>query len=122
MQRRTEAHVQPERRERNHQMGECTARRSHRNTHPDGRQLSVVEEDTVKDAAKDAPKEDAAAPIEESPVQPEKPSRQQQMMQRLTRNLKAVLRLPLQPADIPSWAAAVSSAWRCKEPSTATRR
>lgn len=38
-------------------------------------QLSVVEEDTVKDAAKDAPKEDAAAPIEESPVQPEKPSR-----------------------------------------------
>lgn len=47
----------------------------------------------MKDAAKDVPKEDAAAPIEESSAQPEKPSHQQQMMQRLIRNLKAVLRL-----------------------------
>ena len=47
-------------------------------------QPPVIEYDTVKDA----PKEDFTAPAEESPAQPEKPSRQQQMMQRLTRYLK----------------------------------
>ena len=55
-------------------------------------QPPVIEEDTVKDTAKevvkDAPQEEVAAPAEESPAQPEKPSRQQQMMQRLTRYLK----------------------------------
>ena len=51
-------------------------------------QPPVIEENTVKDAAKDAPQEEAAVPAEESPAQPEKPSRQQQMMQRLTRYLK----------------------------------
>ena len=48
----------------------------------------VVKEDTVKDTLKNTPKEEVAAPAEESPAQPEKPSRQQQMMQRLTRYLK----------------------------------
>ena len=48
----------------------------------------VIEEDTVKDTLKNTPKEEVAAPAEESPTQPEKPSRQQQMMQRLTRYLK----------------------------------
>ena len=51
-------------------------------------QPPVIEKDTVKDALKNTPKEDVAAPTEESPAQPEKPSRQQQMMQRLTRYLK----------------------------------
>ena len=51
-------------------------------------QPPVIEEDTVKDTLKNTPKEDVAAPAEESPAQPEKPSRQQQMMQRLTRYLK----------------------------------
>ena len=51
-------------------------------------QPPVIEENTVKDAEKDAPKEEVTAPAEESPAQPEKPSRQQQMMQRLTRYLK----------------------------------
>ena len=51
-------------------------------------QPPVVEEDTVKDMLKNTPKEEVAAPAEESPAQPEKPSRQQQMMQRLTRYLK----------------------------------
>ena len=55
-------------------------------------QPPVIEEDTVKDpakeAVKDAPQEEVTAPAEESPAQPEKPSRQQQMMQRLTRYLK----------------------------------
>ena len=50
-------------------------------------QPPVIEKDTVKDALKNTPKEDVA-PTEESPAQPEKPSRQQQMMQRLTRYLK----------------------------------
>jgi hypothetical protein len=50
-------------------------------------QHPVIEKDTVKDALKNTPKEDVA-PTEESPAQPEKPSRQQQMMQRLTRYLK----------------------------------
>ena len=51
-------------------------------------QQPVIEKDTVKDALKNTPKEEVAAPAEESPAQPEKPSRQQQMMQRLTRYLK----------------------------------
>ena len=51
-------------------------------------QHPVIEKDTVKDALKNTPKEEGAAPAEESSAQPEKPSRQQQMMQRLTRYLK----------------------------------
>ena len=51
-------------------------------------QQPVIEKDTVKDALKNTPKEEGAAPAEESSAQPEKPSRQQQMMQRLTRYLK----------------------------------
>ena len=51
-------------------------------------QPPVIEKNTVKDALKNTPKEEVAAPAEESPAQPEKPSRQQQMMQRLMRYLK----------------------------------
>ena len=55
-------------------------------------QPPVIEENTVKDAlkevVKDMPQKALAAPAEESPAQPEKPSRQQQMMQRLMRYLK----------------------------------
>ena len=51
-------------------------------------QQPVIEKDTVKDALKNTPKEEVAASAEESPAQPEKLSRQQQMMQRLTRYLK----------------------------------
>ena len=55
-------------------------------------QPPVIEENTMKDAlkevVKDMPQKVLAAPAEESPTQPEKPSRQQQMMQRLMRYLK----------------------------------
>ena len=51
-------------------------------------QQPVIEKDTVKAALKNALKEEVATPAEESPAQPEKPSRQQQMMQCLTRYLK----------------------------------
>ena len=51
-------------------------------------QQPVIEKDTVKDKLINTPPKALAAPAEESPTQPEKLSRQQQMMQRLTRYLK----------------------------------